>query len=71
MIRKIATSHSRKPIPTDRLDWMASFDDDEPDDQGQMLIGFGATKEDAIDDLIDRAADSLPFPFSTPDERTS
>ncbi len=61
--RKIAISHSRKPIPTDRFDWMASFEDDEPDDNGYMAVGFGTTEEDAIDDLMHRSGALPPFPI--------
>lgn len=66
----IKTSYRRKPVRTDAYDWMASYASDEPDEDGMMLVGFGATSQDAVDDLIDRAAEEIPFPFSTPD-RTS
>lgn len=49
---KIVTDVWAKPIPTNKFDWSASFDNDEPSDEGQMKQGFGATEQEAIDDLL-------------------
>lgn len=54
---KVVTNYWRKPGPTDKFDWSASFDDHEPDDNGNMMVGYGATEEDAIDDLLDQYED--------------
>lgn len=56
-MRKIRTDYWRKPGPTDKFDWSASFDDDEPNDNGQMLTGYGRTEEEAIADLKELAED--------------
>lgn len=50
--RKIVTHGWAKPIPDRNFDWQAYFDDDEPDDNGHMLMGHGRTEEDAIADLL-------------------
>lgn len=52
---KVRTDHWLKPIPTKNFDWSAWFDDDEPDDLGHMTVGYGATEEDAIDELLEAA----------------
>lgn len=41
------------PIPDRNFDWSATWDNDEPDDNGQMLHGHGRTPLDAIRDLLD------------------
>ena len=48
---KIVTSYVFPPIPDRRFDWSAWRDGDEPNDDGQMTIGYGATEEEAIADL--------------------
>ena len=53
-MKQIITSFWPKPIPIRRFDWMASRDGDEPNDDGQMTVGFGATKAEAIADLIEQ-----------------
>ncbi len=50
---KIVTDYWRKPGPTDRFDWSARFDNDEPNDDGQMSQGYGATEAEAIADLLE------------------
>lgn len=50
---KVITSFVYPPIPYRGADWQAHFDDDEPNDEGQMLCGRGATETEAIDDLLD------------------
>jgi hypothetical protein len=57
MMRKICTDYWRKPGPTDKFDWMAWFDDDEPDDNGNMMAGYGSTEAEAIADLKELAED--------------
>ena len=52
MSRKIITNYWAKPIPIRQFDWSAHFDDDEPNDEGQMLMGYGRTEQEAIDDLL-------------------
>lgn len=47
----IITRYWAKPIPDRRFDWEASYDGDEPKDNGSMDIGHGRTKQEAIDDL--------------------
>jgi hypothetical protein len=54
MTPKICTNYWAKPIPTDRFDWGAWFDNDEPDDNGQMMVGYGRTEQEAIDDLLEQ-----------------
>ena len=51
---KVNISHVYPPIPTRQFDWCAAFDGDEPNDDGQMLAGYGATKAEALSDLLDR-----------------
>jgi len=48
---KIITHYWMKPIPPRQFDWSAWRDGDEPNDDGQMNIGYGATEEEAIADL--------------------
>jgi hypothetical protein len=47
----IKVSFVYPPIPTRSFDWCASYDNDEPDDDGNMLSGYGATPEAAVADL--------------------
>jgi hypothetical protein len=49
---KIVTNYWRKPGPTNQFDWCAVFADDEPNDNGSMLQGYGATESEAIEDLL-------------------
>ena len=51
--RKIVTSFVYPPIPIRSCDWQAHFDGDEPDDDGRMLVGYGSTEQEAINDLMD------------------
>ena len=55
--RVILTSFDNPPIPTRALDWSAWYDGDEPNDNGQMRVGTGPTKQDAINDLRDAYGD--------------
>jgi hypothetical protein len=48
---KIVTNYWAKPIPDRQFDWSAHYDGDEPNDAGQMMVGFGKTKEEALIDL--------------------
>jgi len=41
------------PIPIRTFDWQATWDGDEPDDNGHMLVGYGLTPLDAIWDLLE------------------
>jgi hypothetical protein len=49
---KIVTHFWAKPIPPRNFDWCAYRDNDEPDDDGHMMQGWGRTEQDAIDDLV-------------------
>lgn len=40
------------PIPLRGFDWCATFDNDEPDDDGNMLAGYGETKAEALEELL-------------------
>jgi len=53
MPRKIITTFVYPPIPVRNCDWQAHYDGDEPDDDGRMFAGRGATEQEAIDDLKD------------------
>ena len=46
------------PIPVRDFDWCATFDDDEPNDEGQMLRGWGKTEAEALEDLLTTFEDS-------------
>lgn len=48
---RFVTLYDPPPIPCRKHDWSARFDDDEPNDDGFMLQGFGRTEQEAIDDL--------------------
>lgn len=50
-VPKICTSYWAKPIPQRQFDWSAWRDGDEPNDDGQMTVGYGRTEQEAIDDL--------------------
>lgn len=47
---KIRTEHVFPPIPDRRFDWSAV--DDETYDGPGSLVGWGATEQEAIDDLL-------------------
>lgn len=49
-MQKINTRFIDPPIPTG-FEWVASYDGDEPDDEGRMATGHGSTEQAAIDDL--------------------
>ena len=50
--RTIIIHYVFPPIPTRSFDFQASFDDDEPDDNGHMVCGFGKTPIAAMTDLL-------------------
>lgn len=50
---EIAITHVYPPIPDRRFDWCATWSNDEPDDNGSMLHGYGRTPLEAICDLLD------------------
>ena len=56
--QKIVTHFWAKPIPPREFDWSAYRDSDEPDDDGNMMQGFGRTEQDAIDDLVAQIEDA-------------
>lgn len=46
------------PIPVRDYDWSASWENDEPDDEGHWrLMGYGKTPLAAIVDLLDQTED--------------
>jgi hypothetical protein len=51
---KIVTTHVYPPIPFRGADWQAHRDGDEPDDDGHMRVGRGATEAEAVDDLLEQ-----------------
>jgi hypothetical protein len=53
MADKIITHFVYPPIPIRSMDWVAYYDNHEPDDEGWMLCGHGATEAGAILDLFD------------------
>lgn len=52
-IPKIRTTFVYPPIPIRSMDWQATYDDDEPNDEGRMPHGTGTTETEAITDLIE------------------
>lgn len=40
------------PIPMRQFDWCATYEDEEPDDAGNMDKGYGPTEQEAIADLL-------------------
>lgn len=53
---KIVTNFVHPPIPIRQFDWSA-VDDNTYDGEG-CKIGYGATEQEAIDDLLDQMNDS-------------
>ena len=47
----IRTRYWAKPGPLRLFDWEAWLDDDEPNDDGQMAMGYGRNEAEAIADL--------------------
>jgi hypothetical protein len=43
--RRIVVCFVFPPIPVRRFDYVASYDGDEPDDDGNMDVGYGSTRE--------------------------
>lgn len=56
---KIVIQFWMKPIPPRNFDYCAYRDNDEPDDDGHMLQGWGATEAEAIADLLERIEESI------------
>lgn len=56
MSLRISTSFDPKPIPVKFFDWEA-WDDATYDGDETSIIGYGATKEEAIEDLLTRMWD--------------
>jgi len=52
--KRIITENTYPPIPDRRWDWAAYRDGYEPGD----LVGYGPTKAEAIQDLLDQEDDS-------------
>jgi DnaJ-class molecular chaperone len=48
----IRTEYWAKPIPLRQFDWIAFYDNDEPNDSGGMSTGEGRTEQEAINDLL-------------------
>ena len=51
---KVRTNYWMKPIPPRQFDWEAWRGGDEPNDDGQMLVGHGSTEAVAITDLLEQ-----------------
>lgn len=58
--RKVVTRHVYPPIPLRQFDWCAYYDGDEPNDEGHMMMGFGRTEQEAIDDLENEFSAVVP-----------
>lgn len=59
---KVNISFVYPPIPLRQFDWVATFDNDEPDDDGNWkYIGYGKTKIEALIDLLDNAEADIPL----------
>lgn len=56
---KIVIHFWMKPIPPREFDWCAYRNNDEPDDDGHMLQGWGASEAEAIADLLERIEESV------------
>lgn len=50
---QVIYTHVYPPIPVRNFDWSAHFENDEPNDAGSMLIGYGKTAPEALADLLD------------------
>ena len=50
---KILVHHIYPPIPIRSFDYQATYEGDEPDDDGHMAVGHGATADDAIAELTE------------------
>lgn len=70
MTQKILTAYWAKPIPRRDCDWSATYDDYEGGDgysEPSGPIGFGATEQEAIDDLVENhPREEEPAPTRTP-----
>lgn len=51
---EIRIDHVYPPIPIRDFDWAAYWDNDEPNDAGYMMTGYGRTPLAAIVDLLDQ-----------------
>lgn len=51
---KIKTTFVYPPIPIRTSDWQATMDNEEPNDDGHMTVGHGATEAEAVKDLIEQ-----------------
>lgn len=49
---KIVTHCIYPPIPMRQFDWVAFYEDDEPNGNGWMASGYGPTSKEAIADLV-------------------
>ncbi len=52
MAHKIVVTYWAKPIAIRSFDYVAYYDDDEPNDDGQMQYGYGHNEAEAVLDLI-------------------
>lgn len=55
----IVTTNVFPPIPDRRFDWCATRNNDEPNDNGSMLAGYGPTEAAAIADLVEQHAERV------------
>ncbi|NBW16637.1 MAG: hypothetical protein EBR82_52540 [Caulobacteraceae bacterium] len=49
---KIIVNQNSVLLPTNRFDYSAHIDGDEPDDDGRMLVGWGKTQREAVEELF-------------------
>lgn len=66
--REIVITYVYPPIPWRNFDYQATWDGDEPDDDGWMLHGHGRTPLEAIVNLLDGTED---YEDSKPPKRSS
>lgn len=50
---KIIVNQNSVLLPTNRFDFSAHLDGDEPDDDGRMMVGWGKTQREAVEELFD------------------
>lgn len=67
-MQKINATFVDPPIPTG-FEWVASYDGDEPDDDGRMATGHGSTEQAAIDNLCEAHPRDTPEEMARADAR--
>lgn len=49
---KIIVNQNSVLLPSNQFDYSAHFDGDEPDDDGNMKMGWGKTEREAVEELF-------------------